>query len=429
MVFMSNVLSRKNHNGVLASFKVGPWQVDPTANTLSDGHQSKTLEPKVMDLLSLLASEPGRVFSRDELLNTLWPTVVVGEDSLARAVSKLRRALGDQREAPRFIETIPKRGYRLIAEVEKTSHASIPEAVDAHRRWTRASFAGIASLCTFLAAAILGWLWLASDRLEDPGGPVFEMTDRANDLYMRFTRGDNEAAIALYQRAISIQPNYAPAQAGLANALVQRTVRWQGAPGEPSFAQSVGQALAMDLSLDAQQHQVLKRAEELAARAARLAPHNADAHKALGLVLSAQGRVTEAREQYTRAIELDADAWEAMANLAELTRLDGDPENSLYWLERSYATMDRLYPEEPQRIGPWLAPLGVIIGDAHREQDDKAGAEAWYRRVLDELPFEPVATTRLATLLREQGDTQAARALCRELSARIGDYEGCETTP
>ncbi|WP_348672961.1 transcriptional regulator, partial [uncultured Abyssibacter sp.] len=98
-------------------FRVGRWRADPSTNTLSDGDARVAVEPKVMDLLTLLASAPGEVFSRETLMALVWPGVVVGEDSLARAVSKLRRALGDRTQAPAYVETIPKRGYRLIAEV------------------------------------------------------------------------------------------------------------------------------------------------------------------------------------------------------------------------------------------------------------------------------------------------------------------------
>src|SRR5438270_13793337 len=60
----------------------------------------------------------------------LWPGVIVGEDSLARTVSKLRQALGDDAKAPRYIETIAKRGYRLLVEVESVVSSNAPAPVD-----------------------------------------------------------------------------------------------------------------------------------------------------------------------------------------------------------------------------------------------------------------------------------------------------------
>lgn len=100
------------------SFRVGEWTADTSANELTRDEQILRVEPKVMALLMELASRPGEVVSREALLKRVWPEVIVTEDALSRAVFKLRRALGDVPETPRYIETIPKSGYRLIAVVE-----------------------------------------------------------------------------------------------------------------------------------------------------------------------------------------------------------------------------------------------------------------------------------------------------------------------
>lgn len=101
----------------LHGFMVGEWQADRATGTLTGGGTQQRLEPKVMDLLFLLAGQNGRVVSRDDIMTSLWPGLVVGEDNLARTVSKLRQALGDDAKAPTYIETIAKRGYRLLAGV------------------------------------------------------------------------------------------------------------------------------------------------------------------------------------------------------------------------------------------------------------------------------------------------------------------------
>jgi len=74
------------------------------------------LEPRSMQLLVYLASQPGRVISRAELEEKVWGTVV-GDEALTNSISKLRRIFGDDARAPRFIETLPKTGYRFLAEV------------------------------------------------------------------------------------------------------------------------------------------------------------------------------------------------------------------------------------------------------------------------------------------------------------------------
>ena len=105
-------------------FRVGDWLIQPALNRVTAGSETRQLEPKVMELLVELASEPGDVFSRDALLDKIWSDVVVGDEVLTRAVSELRRILGDDPRVPRYVETIHKRGYRLIAPV-----AGLPEGM------------------------------------------------------------------------------------------------------------------------------------------------------------------------------------------------------------------------------------------------------------------------------------------------------------
>src|SRR5438045_2676887 len=97
--------------------KIGEWLVEPALNQLSGAGRTVKLEPKAMALLCYLAERPGQVVSREALLAAIWPGVVVGDDSLTQAVIKLRKALGDVADAPVYIQTIPKRGYRLVAKV------------------------------------------------------------------------------------------------------------------------------------------------------------------------------------------------------------------------------------------------------------------------------------------------------------------------
>lgn len=100
-----------------APFLLGPWQIDPAACELRNGGGVVRLRPKVMDLLVAFAHNPGRVLSKHCLLDMVWPEVTVGDASLTVAVGELRDALGDHPEQPVYIETIPRRGYRLIAPV------------------------------------------------------------------------------------------------------------------------------------------------------------------------------------------------------------------------------------------------------------------------------------------------------------------------
>ena len=98
-------------------FQVGQWRVDPGLNSLSVNGTTVRVEPKVMEVLVCLATQPGETVPKEAILKTVWPDTFVSDDVLIRSVSELRRVFEDDAREPRFIETIPKRGYRLVAPV------------------------------------------------------------------------------------------------------------------------------------------------------------------------------------------------------------------------------------------------------------------------------------------------------------------------
>ena len=91
--------------------------VEPEANRISNGETSIHLEPKAMEVLLCLAEYAGVVVPRQIIVDRVWATEFITDSTLTHTVADLRRALADDARAPQFIETIPKRGYRLVAEV------------------------------------------------------------------------------------------------------------------------------------------------------------------------------------------------------------------------------------------------------------------------------------------------------------------------
>jgi DNA-binding winged helix-turn-helix (wHTH) protein len=91
------------------------------------GHKIR-LQAQPFDLLIMLLERPGEVVSRDEIRDKLWPadTFVDFDHSLGTAISKIRAALNDSAEAPRFVETLPKRGYRFIGVISPPIPLAIP---------------------------------------------------------------------------------------------------------------------------------------------------------------------------------------------------------------------------------------------------------------------------------------------------------------
>ncbi|MDO8271822.1 MAG: winged helix-turn-helix domain-containing protein [Gammaproteobacteria bacterium] len=154
------------------AFCLDGWLVKPDSNELielgslsSGDQQRRSLEPRLMHLLSLLAAAPQRVFSREELMSALWPRVIVNENSLTRAVSELRKQLALPGSTTRFIDTIPKTGYRLSADCKVREYIEpVCKPVYATTgRWTAfiTSARGFALAASFtLAAVLLGSLQL-----------------------------------------------------------------------------------------------------------------------------------------------------------------------------------------------------------------------------------------------------------------------------
>ena len=102
----------------LSPFYLGDWQVSPLSNSIQHAGKNKQLEPKAMDVLIYLCSKKGELVSSDELLNHCWKNIEVGDNPLHKTITQLRKALGDKASAPQYIETIRKRGYRIIAKLD-----------------------------------------------------------------------------------------------------------------------------------------------------------------------------------------------------------------------------------------------------------------------------------------------------------------------
>ena len=122
-----------------SDFRVGPWLVQPSLNTISQNGTSNRVESKMMEVLVCLAEHTGEVVPKEKLLQVVWADTFVSDDVLKRSVSELRRVFGDDAHESRIIETIPKRGYRLVAPVEPMNGApvaktSIPTSTDETRK-------------------------------------------------------------------------------------------------------------------------------------------------------------------------------------------------------------------------------------------------------------------------------------------------------
>lgn len=114
------------------NFRINQWLVEPKMYRISSQGETKSLEPKLMAVLCKLAAHVGEPVSQEDLQNHVWPDTHISDTILRRAISALRKTLGDDAKNPTFIQTIPKKGYRLIAvttpvpSMEKEIAAKVP---------------------------------------------------------------------------------------------------------------------------------------------------------------------------------------------------------------------------------------------------------------------------------------------------------------
>jgi|ADGO01.1.fsa_nt_gi DNA-binding winged-HTH domains len=108
-------------------FWLGDWKVEPTLNRISRGEEMVKIDPRNMRVLQLLASKPGKVFSQAEIEQAVWDGVVVTTNSVYQSITQLRKALGDDKDQPKYIETIARKGYRVIADVRPAARENTHE--------------------------------------------------------------------------------------------------------------------------------------------------------------------------------------------------------------------------------------------------------------------------------------------------------------
>src|SRR5579884_1890517 len=110
-------------------FHLGPWLVQPDLNTITRNDTLLRLEPKIMDVLVFLSERRGQVVPKEELIRGVWSDAFVTEDTLTRCIYELRKVLEDDVRHPTFIQTVPRRGYRLIPAAEEPEVATKPANV------------------------------------------------------------------------------------------------------------------------------------------------------------------------------------------------------------------------------------------------------------------------------------------------------------
>lgn len=242
-------------------YAFGPFEFEAGMRRLTRGGRDVTLTDRQATLLLHLLRQPGAVVSKDVLVNLVWGDVAVTDNSVEQVVSSLRRLLKDAAGEQVFVETVPRRGYRLAVEVTRLATRASDDALDA---------------------------LLAPHRIFVEGRAALETLDRQQVARAR----------AAFTTMVERMPDAVSAHVGLANACIMQF--------EMTRADPAPDRTAVDL---AAQH---------AREACRLDPHMGEAWATLGFVLARTGHRVDALAAARRAVMLEPDNWRHHLRLASV---------------------------------------------------------------------------------------------------------------
>jgi DNA-binding winged helix-turn-helix (wHTH) protein/tetratricopeptide (TPR) repeat protein len=228
------------------------------------GVNSALPEKAFLTLVHLLRHRSSLV-THDELLRAVWPHVIVENNNVGKAIHAIRRFLGESAREPRFVQTVPKHGYRFIADVKVVGRAGAKTTAGPAMR---------------------------------AGSPAYDLYVRAKVKALGETLGGTNEAIDLLEQAIALDPSFAPAWAQLARACNTRTFKFSPPDEARAIQEGADVALAKALDLD---------------------PALAEAHFARGLILWTHSKGfphEHAIHAFQRALELDPDADETHHQLS-----------------------------------------------------------------------------------------------------------------
>jgi DNA-binding winged helix-turn-helix (wHTH) protein len=357
-----------------ASFRFGEFELDTAAYALSRAGERIRLEKMPMELLILLVARAGTLLDRRDIRASLWGShVFVEHDSATNtAVRKIRQALGDDADKPRFVETVVGKGYRFIAPVEGRTHG--------RRAMPSPPVTAAAASRTILPAA-------------------YDAYVRGRHALDKRGESDLDAAVRFFRQSIDADPTYAPAYAGMADGYGQLGYGSYISPEDafPRARAAARKAIELDPLL-AEAHASLgyalmyydwnfSGAEAEFKRAIELNPNNAVAHQWYAYLLTAMERpLSDAEREIGVARSLDPLSVPIHIDRAYILHYYGRNDDALesvrlalemnpkyapayFWLGRIY-TSERRYAEAEaalQKIGPlrtWT-PAMAVLGYLH----------------------------------------------------------------
>jgi len=354
----------------VSAWVFGPFRLRVDDRILERNGERVLLAPKVVDTLLVLVENRGQVVSKETLIKSVWPDVTVVESGLSRNICVLRKALEDGMPEGSVIETIPRRGYRFVAEITEECEAAPPPAVAPPRGRFRLRWPALAAVA--LAGLSVSVSHPSRPALPPPVDPHVRIGEH---LLYKLSPEETVRASGHFQQAIAASPGSAAAYAGLSVALLQMS-----ALGQCSLPE------------------VAERAAAAGRRALELDPDLAAAHYANGLLNLLHRWHTESAEtEFRRALQLEPASVQTRCGYAQLKFATGQVAEAIRLIEEAL----RLDPASP-RMGARYCQALYFARDYRR-------AEAECRKVLDREPRFAMAQYYLALSLGWLGRTNEAR--------------------
>jgi DNA-binding winged helix-turn-helix (wHTH) protein len=326
----------------MQDFTLGGVIVSPSTRALRGPNGSEDLEPRVMQVLVVLADAAGQVVTRETLFNRCWGGVYVGDDSLNRAIASMRRAVAAV--GGRFeVATIPRTGYRLtVPHGDAGEPGGQPEARRISRRISRRMLVGGGLAATAVAGA--GGIWWVNRPRTDPRFDA--LMERGNDAL----RLDQPGA-KYFQQAAEVEPRSARAWG-----LVAYSLAYGGIPGSRAVAAPTLQA-----------------AERAARTALEIDPKEPNALLAMTFVESGTLNWLTREDRLRRVLAIDPENTLAMRSLGQLLHGSGRCLESLTMAERALV----IEPLSPGQHFRKALELWVVGRVADADRDINRSMELW----------------------------------------------------
>lgn len=354
---------------VSESYEFGNFRLDVGEHKLTrlDGPTNGSIPEKAFQTLVHLVRNSGTLLTKSELLETVWSDVVVEENNLVKAVYAIRRFLDDMSEDPKYIETVPKYGYRFVADVKRTDTPgrSKGSAPGEHR------------------AAHSG------------RSPAYELYLRGRVKAGVVKRDETEAAIRLLEEAVAIDPHFAEALAQLARVYIRMAFNFSNGAEQRVFLENAEVAIegALDLKPDlAEGHfargQLLwthvkgfphEQAIQSYKRSLESNPNADETHHQLSMVYGHIGLLDEALRSVRKAIEINPNNTMARFRVSNYLAWQGKFDEAVAILktvprEVSPFLVDRVRAESLIQLGRLDDAESIVDGFLEKHPTDEGGS-------------------------------------------------------